>query len=78
MNASRIWGGAAKAYTVDIICDGEVLVHHHSLYNKKDDDTFKEIQEMLVKQQVAKTAQDIFMGIRFMESSSQRTHDGLW
>ena len=33
---------------------------------------------MLVKQQVAKTAQDIFMGIRFVGSSSQRTHDGLW
>ena len=26
-------------------------------------DTSKEIQEMLVKQQVAKTAQDIFMGL---------------
>jgi hypothetical protein len=32
--------------------------------------------KMLVKQQVAKTAQDIFLG-RFVASSSQRTHDGL-
>jgi hypothetical protein len=40
-------------------------------------DTSKEIQEMLVKQQVAKTAQDIFMGSRFMGSSSQSAHDGL-
>ena len=32
---------------------------------------------MLVNQQVAKTAQeDIFMGIRFVGSSSQSTHDG--
>ncbi|MGA9168636.1 MAG: hypothetical protein WBZ20_00635 [Nitrososphaeraceae archaeon] len=40
-------------------------------------DTSKEIQETLVKQQVAKTAQDIFMGIRFVGSGSQRTHDGV-
>jgi hypothetical protein len=32
---------------------------------------------MLVKQQVAKTAPDIFIGLRFVASSSQRTHDGL-
>ena len=31
-------------------------------------DTSKEIQEMLVKEQVAKTAQDIFMGIRLVDS----------
>jgi hypothetical protein len=37
----------------------------------------KKFKKMLVKQQVAKTAQDIFMGIRFVGSSSQRTHDGL-
>jgi hypothetical protein len=47
------------------------------IYNKKDDDTSKEIQEMPVEQQVAKTAQDIFMGIRFVGSGSQRTYDGL-
>ncbi|HZI69753.1 MAG TPA: hypothetical protein VFD60_01195 [Nitrososphaeraceae archaeon] len=40
-------------------------------------DTSKEIQEILVKQQVAKTAQDIFIGIEFMGSSSQSAHDGL-
>jgi hypothetical protein len=40
-------------------------------------DTSKEIQEMLVKQQVAKTAQDIFMGIRLMGSGSQGAHDGI-
>jgi anti-anti-sigma regulatory factor len=40
-----------------------------------DDDTSKEIQEILVKQQVAKTAQDIFIGIRFVEFSSQSAHD---
>ena len=40
-------------------------------------DTSKEFQEMLVKQQVAKTAQDIFMRIRFVGSSSQSAHDGL-
>jgi hypothetical protein len=47
---------AAETYKVDIIWDKEVLPHHHSVYNKKDDDTSKEIQEILVKQQVAKTA----------------------
>jgi len=33
--------------------------------------------KILVKQLVAKTAQDIFMGIRFVGSGSQSTHDGL-
>jgi len=33
---------------------------------------------MLVKQQVAKTAQDIFIGIRLMGSGSQGAHDGIW
>jgi hypothetical protein len=37
----------------------------------------KKFKEMLVRQKVAKTAQDTFMGIRFVGSSSQRTHDGL-
>jgi hypothetical protein len=37
----------------------------------------KKFKKMLVKQQVAKTAQDIFMGIRFVGSSSQSTHDSL-
>ncbi|MGB8023804.1 MAG: hypothetical protein WCF06_05750 [Nitrososphaeraceae archaeon] len=52
---------------MDIICDGEVLPHHHSIYGKDDYDTSKEIQEILVMQQ------DIFMGIRFAGSA----HDGL-
>jgi hypothetical protein len=51
------------------------LMMYLHIYNKKDDDTSKEIQEILVNQQVAKTAQDIFMGIRFVGCSSQSTHD---
>jgi hypothetical protein len=35
----------------------------------------KKLKKMLVNQQVAKTAQDIFMGIRFVGSGSQSTHD---
>jgi hypothetical protein len=34
----------------------------------------KKFKKMLVKQQVAKTAQDIFIGIRFVGSSSQKAH----
>jgi hypothetical protein len=37
----------------------------------------KKFKKMLVKQQVAKTAQDIFTGIRFVGSSSKSAHDGL-
>jgi len=33
---------------------------------------------MPVKQQVAITAQGIFIGIRFVGSGSQRTHYRLW
>jgi hypothetical protein len=44
------------------ISDTETTV----LFLSFDDDTSKEIQKILVKQQVAKTAQDIFMGIRFV------------
>ena len=54
----------------------DLLLNHASFFILTHD-TPKEIQEMLVKQQAAKTAQDIFMGIRFVGSSSQRTHDGL-
>ncbi len=43
------------------------VLHHHSIYDKDDYDTSKEIQEILVKQQ------DMFMGIRFAGSA----HDGL-
>jgi cell division protein FtsL len=39
-------------------------IETYSKEDKKDDDTSKEIQETLVKQRVAKTAQDIFMGVR--------------
>ena len=49
----------------------KLLAHHHSVYNKNDDDTSKEIQETLVNQQVAKTAQDIFIGIRFVGSAAK-------
>ena len=38
---------SAETLTVSIICDEEVLVHNHSVYNKKNDDTSKEIQEDL-------------------------------
>jgi len=37
----------------------------------------KKFKKMLAKQQAAKTAQDIFIGSRFVGSSSQSTHDGL-
>jgi hypothetical protein len=37
----------------------------------------KKFKKMLVKQQVAKTAQTIFMEIRFVTSSSQSVHDGI-
>jgi hypothetical protein len=37
----------------------------------------KKFKKMLVNLQVAKTAQDIFMGIWFMGSGSQSAHDGL-
>jgi hypothetical protein len=37
----------------------------------------KKFKKMLVKQQVAKTAQDIFMEIRFVGSGSQGAHDGI-
>jgi len=53
------------------------LMMYLHIYNKKDDDTSKKFKEMLVKQQVAKTAQDIFFGIRSLGSSSQRTHDDI-
>jgi len=33
--------------------------------------------EILLQNCCAKTTQDIFMGIRFVGSSSQRTHDGV-
>jgi len=34
--------------------------------------------EVLLRDCCAKTAQDVFMGFRFVGSSSQSTHDGLW
>jgi hypothetical protein len=42
-----------------------------------DDGTSQEIQEMPVKQQVAITAQDIFMGISFVGYGSQGVHGGI-
>ena len=35
----------------------------------------KKFKKMLAKQQAAKTAQDIFMGIRFVGSGSQSIHE---
>ena len=53
------------------------LMTYLHIYYKKDDDTSKEIQEDACKEQVAKIAQDIFMGIRFVGSGSQSAYDGL-
>ncbi len=47
------------------------LMMYLHIYNKKDDNTSKEIQEDLVKQQVAKTAQDIFMGLGSWDSAAK-------
>jgi hypothetical protein len=37
----------------------------------------RKFKKMLVKQQAAKTTQDVFMGSRFVGSSSQSTHDDI-